>query len=349
MKRINVILVSTVLLLSFYSRENNSAPRPPAARNSDFINTRLKKDTNSFRPGAVWYDENGDVINAHGGGILVAGKTYYWFGEKRSGRGSQGVTVYSSKDLYHWKYEGMALSQSSDPQSDITIGCVMERPKVIYNAKTKKYVMWFHLELKGQGYKAARAAVAVSDKVTGPYTFVKSFRPNGNMSRDMTLFVDDNNKAYEIYSSRENYDMRITELSDDYTSPTEKDKMIFSLHREAPAIFKYNNKYYLITSGCTGWAPNKASIHVADSLFGEWTSLGNPLHGEGADSTWGGQSTYILPVAGKKTSFIFIADRWNPKDLKDSRYIWLPIQFKNSEPYIEWTDKWNLKEVKAFN
>jgi beta-galactosidase len=137
--------------------------------------------------------------------------------------------------------------------------------------------------------------------------------------------------------------MRIVGLSDDYTSPTTNDKMIFSLHREAPAIFKYNKKYYLITSGCTGWAPNKASIHVADSLFGEWTSLGNPLHGDGADSTYGGQSTYILPVAGKKTSFIFIADKWNPKDLRDSRYIWLPIQFKNNAPYIAWTDKWDLK------
>lgn len=341
MKRINIILLSTILLLSFYGRKNDL--------NSYAAHTPLKKDTNSFNPGAVWYDEKGEVINAHGGGILLVGKTWYWFGEKRNAHQSQGVNVYSSKDLYHWKYEGVALSQSGDPQSDITVGCVMERPKVIYNAKTKKYVMWFHLELKGQGYKAARAAVAVSDKVTGPYTFIKSFRPNDNMSRDMTLFVDDDNKAYEIYASRENYDMRIVELSDDYMSPTGKDKMIFSLHREAPAIFKYNKKYYLITSACTGWAPNKAGMHVADSLFGEWAFLGNPLHGEGADSTYGAQSTYILPVAGKKATFIFIADKWNPKDLKDSRYIWLPIQFKNNQPYIEWADKWNLKEFKAFN
>ena len=329
------------MFLSFYSPKNY--PGSYSAR------PLSKKDTNSFRPGSLWYDEKGEVINAHGGGILLLGKTYYWFGEKRGTHQSEGVNVYSSKDLYHWKYEGIALSQSNDPQSDITVGCVMERPKVIYNAKTKKYVMWFHLELKDQGYKAARAAVAVSDKVTGPYTFVKSFRPNDNMSRDMTLFVDDDNKAYEIYSSRENYDLRIVELNDDYTSPTAKDKMIFSLHREAPAIFKYNNKYYLITSGCTGWAPNKADMHVADSLFGEWTLLGNPLHGEGADSTYGGQSAYILPVAGKKPSFIFMADKWNPKDLKDSRYIWLPVQFKNSQPYIEWTDSWNLNDHKTLN
>ena len=338
MKATILIFVTAAFLFSFSHKKKN-----PAVSSNDIA----RKDTNSFKPGAVWYDESGDVINAHGGGILFAIKPYYWFGEKRNARASQGVNVYSSKDLYHWKYEGVALSQSEDPQSDITVGCVMERPKVIYNAKTKKYVMWFHLEMKGQGYRAARAGVAISDKVTGPYQFVKSFRPNENMSRDMTLFVDDDGKAYQIYSSRENYDMRIVQLSDDYTSPTTKDKMMFSEQREAPAIFKYNKKYYLITSGCTGWAPNKASVHVADSLFGNWKNLGNPLHGSGAGSTYGGQSTYILPVMGKKSAFIFMADKWNPKDLKDSRYLWLPIQFKNDEPYIGWMDEWKLDTLKS--
>src|SRR5690242_2184716 len=139
----------------------------------------------------MWYDEDGMVINAHGGGMLYSNKTYYWFGEKRGAHASEGVNVYSSKDLYHWKYEGLALSPSQDPQTDIAVGCVMERPKVIYNAKTKRVVLWFHLELKGQGYKAARAGVAIRDKITRPYQFIKSFRPNDNMSRDMTLFVDD--------------------------------------------------------------------------------------------------------------------------------------------------------------
>jgi beta-galactosidase len=301
------------------------------------------KNNPSFRPGAVWLDESGEVINVHGGGILSVNGTWYWFGEKRGRRASEGVNVYSSKDLYHWKFEGLALSQSQDTASDIAVGCLMERPKVIYNAKTKKYVMWFHLELRGQGYRAARAGVAVSDKVTGPYRYVKSFRPNDNMSRDMTLFVDDDGNAYQIYASRENYDMRIVQLSDDYTAATTRDKMLFSEHREAPAVFKYNNKYYLITSGCTGWAPNKADVHAADSLFGEWTSLGNPLHGSGADSTYGGQSTYVLSVAGKKPAFIFIADKWNSQDLKDSRYLWLPIESKNGVPFIDWKDEWNLE------
>ncbi|MDQ3843028.1 MAG: glycoside hydrolase family 43 protein [Bacteroidota bacterium] len=308
---------------------------------------RIEANTyHAFSPGEVWYDDRGEVINAHGGGVLYVDHTYYWFGEKRGQRASEGVNVYSSKDLYNWTYKGVALSPADDTTSDIARGCLMERPKVIYNPKTGKYVMWFHLELRGQGYKAARAAVAVSDSVTGPYKFINSFRPNGNMSRDMSLYVDDDGSAYHIYSSRDNYDLRLAKLSDDFLTATTKDSMLFSQHREAPALFKYNNKYYLITSAATGWAPNKATLHVADNLFGPWHLLGNPMVGQNADSTFGGQSTYVLPVAGYKNAFIFMADKWNPKDLKDSRYIWLPVQFNGRTPFVEWMDHWDLSFFK---
>ena len=111
---------------------------------------------NSFRPGEIWPDDKGVPINAHGGGILLHKGVYYWFGEhKTEGRaGNQahvGVHCYSSRDLYNWKDEGIALQVSSDPASEIADGCILERPKVIYNRKTRKFVMWFHLAPKGKG------------------------------------------------------------------------------------------------------------------------------------------------------------------------------------------------------
>ena len=113
----------------------------------------------SFKPGALWYYNNNELINAHGGGILFANNKYFLFGEKRGKAKQEGVNVYSSKDLYNWTFEGLALSPNyTDSLSDIANGCLMERPKVIYNKKTKKYVMWFHLELNGQGYKASRCS-----------------------------------------------------------------------------------------------------------------------------------------------------------------------------------------------
>lgn len=135
-------------------------------------------------PGEIWKDNNSAHINAHGGGILYHDGIYYWYGEHKIagkvGNSAQvGVHCYSSSDLYNWKDEGIALKvNDTDPTSDIAKGCVLERPKVIYNTKTHKYVMWFHLELKGKGYLAARSGLAVSDNPTGPFTFLKSFRPN---------------------------------------------------------------------------------------------------------------------------------------------------------------------------
>src|SRR5580704_2181764 len=101
-----------------------------------------------FRPGAVWFDDKGVAINAHGGGILFHDGTYYWFGEHKvegtNGNTAQvGVHVYSSTNLYGWKDEGIALAVSDNETSEIAKGCILERPKVIFNGKTKKFVMWF--------------------------------------------------------------------------------------------------------------------------------------------------------------------------------------------------------------
>lgn len=318
----------------------------PATYEIDYVRVYQKgvqdQGNTAFVPGKLWLDDQGNSINAHGGGILYHNGTYYWYGEKRGGTESQGVNVYSSKDLYHWKFEKLAFSPADDPGSDVAWGCIIERPKVIYNKKTKKFVMWFHLELKDQGYAAARAAVAISDAPAGPFTLVDSFRPNGHMSRDMGLFVDDDDVAYHIYSSDENYELRLAKLTPDYLTPTTADTLLFRNHREAPALFKYNQKYYLFTSGCTGWAPNRAELHVADHLFGPWTSLGDPMRGPDAHITFDAQSTFVLPVVGKKNAFIFMADRWKPKNLLDSRYIWLPVDLQDGKITVPWRDKWNL-------
>lgn len=336
----------------------------------------------SFKPGELWPDDKGIHINAHGGGFLLQGKKYYWFGEHkiagRKGNSAQvGVHCYSSTDLYNWKDEGIALAVSEDSASDIAKGCILERPKVVYNAKTKKYVMWFHLELRGRGYSAARAGVAVSDHVTGPYTFIKSYRPNagwlpyynkavtgtvncfapadksdsffcrdmpgGQMARDMTVFVDDDGKAYHVFASEENFTLHLAELTDDYTGHTGKFIRIYAGHQtEAPAVFKRNGKYYMIGSGCTGWAPNAARWFVADSIWGNWRYMGNPCKGKDSEITYGGQSTYVLPVAGKKDAFIFMADKWQPRNPIDGRYLWLPVQFDKDAIFIEWKDEWDL-------
>jgi len=150
------------------------------------ISVNCQNLNRSFKPGLIWPDDEGRHINAHGGGILYYNSTYYWFGEFRAPRlekdkSHYGVSCYSSKDLMNWKIEGLVLKVINDSASLLKPGCVIERPKVVYNPKTKKFVMWFHHELKGLGYKAALTGVAVSNKITGPYKYIRSLRPNAGV------------------------------------------------------------------------------------------------------------------------------------------------------------------------
>ena len=256
-----------------------------------------------------------------------------------------GVSCYSSENLTDWKFEGIALAPNeTDSLHELNTSKVIERPKVVYNEQTKKFVMWMHVD--SEDYSFARAGVAVADKPEGPYIYQGSIRPNGQMSRDQTLFKDEDGKAYHIFSSENNATMHISLLTDDYLQPTGKVNRIFiEKSREAPAMFRHNKKYYLITSGCTGWLPNPAMVAVADSLMGKWTELYNPCVGAGSDTTYGAQSTYVLPVADKPGKFIFMTDRWNKTDLENSRYIWLPLVLRNDSVIIEWKSEWRISDL----
>ncbi|WP_160724309.1 family 43 glycosylhydrolase [Bacillus sp. USDA818B3_A] len=361
----------------------------------------------SYKPGQVWNDTNGAPIQAHGGGIMYdeQSKKYYWYGEDKTNGylPARGVRVYSSTDLYNWKDEGLALTaiesigqfetdplisklyegrqDKADILNDIGTDRVIERPKVIYNEKTKKYVMWMHTDgpstTSTAMYAKAEAGYALSDSPTGPFVYQESNRmdrapkdaayngqPNQpGMARDMNLFKDDDGTAYLIYSSEENMTIYISKLNDSYTDvvgwhkdgKVERDteyKAVYGedyvrvfpgAQREAPAMFKYQGKYYLITSGATGWDPNPARYTVADTIFGDWKPLRDPSIGAKASTTFDSQSTNVIPVDAKKGKFIFMADRWKASDLKDSRYIWLPIEFgQGDEISLQWYDEWKL-------
>jgi hypothetical protein len=361
----------------------------------------------SFKPGAVWNDTDGSLIQAHGGGILYDDITakYYWYGEDKTYGylPARGVRVYSSEDLYNWKDEGLALTAiasmeqfDTDPliselyagrtdraeiKNDIGTDRIMERPKVIYNDKTKKYVMWLHTDgpsaTSTANYAKAEAGYALSDSPIGPFVYGESHRmdrvppgaaydgqPNQpGMARDMTLFKDDDGTAYLIYSGEENMTIYISRLNEEYTDVTgwHKDgnkardtvykseygvdyiRVFPGAQREAPAMFKYNGKYYLITSGATGWAPNAARYTVAEHIFGEWKPMRDPSVGAKASTTFDSQSTNVIPVDAANGKFIFMGDRWVSSDLKNSRYIWLPVEFgSNDEIMLKWYDQWTL-------
>jgi beta-xylosidase len=288
----------------------------------------LKEITN----GVEWFDTQGNSINAHGGGFLKVNDYFYWIGENR--RNGVFVSCYRSKDLINWEFRGDLLTRQSHPELD---KANIERPKVIYNEKTKQFVMWMHYEY-GRDYSYARAAIAFSDDIEKPFTYLKSFRPFNNMARDCTLYKEEDGTAYFFASARENYDMIMYKLTDDYLDAKEQIATLWpGGHREAPALVKRNGYYFLMTSGCTGWAPNQAKYAYSKSIAGPWSELINI----GDATTFDSQSTFILPLETEtSTSYYYVGDRWDGKKYTNSKYIFLPLAFTNdSTMALEWVEK----------
>jgi Glycosyl hydrolases family 43 len=292
-----------------------------------------------IRPGEVWLDDLGREIQAHGGGILVLKRTYYWFGEDLSQTNDptkRYVACYSSKDLVHWKFRNQVLV-IENPEN-LGKDTILERPKVFYNAKTKKFVMYVHLD--DNGYKIARVAIAVSNKADGKYTYVRSFRPLGQESRDIGQFVDDDGSAYLIFESRPTHGFFIAKLSDDYMM-VEKQMSFVDAPLEGGAIVHYQNLYYVVGSHLTGWRPNPNVYATAPSLSGPWTEMKDIAPPE--TNTYESQSSMLLKVAGTKdTTVIYMGDRWKPSELWDSRYIWMPVEIGDGYLRLPPPQPWTL-------
>lgn len=303
-------------------------------------------------PGNQWKDTDGIPIQAHGGGMLYYQDTYYWYGENKDAETEigkdlnrhnvVGVSCYSSKDLLNWDNRGIVLpAEQLDTEHDLHISKVVERPKVIYNKDTKKFVMFIHIDQKDYNY--AKIGIAVGDSPTGVFNYIGSFKPNNADSRDMTIFQDDDGKAYLFHSSEWNKTLYISTLSDDYLTTTgEMTRIFVDLSREAPAVFKRKGTYYIISSGCTGWDPNEAEYAISNCIEGPWNIIGNPCTGKDADITFYAQSTYVFQVQGRQDAFVFMADIWNKNDLGTSKYVWLPIEFKDKNITIDWQEEWDF-------
>lgn len=295
--------------------------------------------------GALWRDTKGNVIQAHGGGMLVKDGIYYWYGEDRSnGYVGIGVSGYKSKNLVNWEPLGVVLSKSSYDEKWGKDN-INERPKVVYNPRTQKYVMWFHYDRSGYG--DSRAGIATSDAPEGPFKYLGQMRPiESSTYRDQTVFVDDDGSAYAVYSGEDNGTMHVVRLNDEWTAPQMPmvegetwSRNLIKNWREAPAVWKYNGKYYMVTSGTSGWKPNEAKYAVADSMLGPWKDMGDPFVGEKSKTTFDSQSTFVMPLGGNK--FLYGGDRWKPNNLSDSRYIWQPFEMKPDGTFeINYTPNW---------
>jgi len=303
--------------------------------------------------GTIWNDTDGKSIQAHATGILIDpfDNSYWWFGEsiKTDSLDDHGINCYHSKDLLNWINIGQILGQKQVYIKDHPGPYIIERPKVVYNQKTKLFVLWFHLDSGSYGYRYV--GVATSPYPNQTFTFVNGFQPDGVPSLDMNLYEDKKNGivngVYLVRSCNNQY-VGISKLTDDYLNTTGITSTIGE-PREGHAVFYRNNRYYMMTSHLTGWAPNPAELFISDrdSLDeAKWISLGNPT---GSSTTFNSQSTFVLPFPSTKYPgryfYIYMGDRWDYPHLLNATYIWLPYQFNSdTNVSLEWIDKWSLTD-----
>ncbi|KAJ0120337.1 galactan 1-3-beta-galactosidase [Diaporthe amygdali] len=282
-------------------------------------------------PGATVTGTNtGAHVQAHGAGVIEVDGTYYLIGEdKTTGSAFQNINCYSSKDLVSWTYVGALLSRTAS--GDLGPSRVVERPKVIYNSSTKKYVLYLHID--DSSYGEAKVGVATGDSVCGTYNYLGSWRPLGFQSRDIGLFQDDDGKAYLLTEDRAN-GLRIDALTSDYLNVSSSVYTFGSY--EAPAIVKKNGYYFLFASKLTGWNANDNVYTYSTSLSSGWSAWAT--FATAGSNTYTSQTNYVLPVSNSLT--MYLGDRWVSSNLMASTYVWLPLTFSGTTVtmanYVNW-------------
>ena len=343
-----------------------------------------------FRPGKTWYDTDGKPIQAHGGSILFANDTFYWYGENKEGITGRatgtacrywhhGVKLYSSKDLYNWKDEGLIMPASAAENNPFYPAHIMDRPHIIFNKKTGMYVMW--AKTARGSFDGAAFSVCISDDIKKPFRFLHEINLPPFHAGDFDL-IEEDGKGYVVYENPHT-SMICQTLTEDFTSLTDE----YSEHmkekcppfvREAPAFFQRGGRKFLLTSGTTGYFPNPSRFDEIKELHGRWVTLGNACRNDTANNSFHAQFSSVFRHPYKKDLYIALGDRWltdlspqmpdiqkvfhglfdetapkiaanadlstfSDENTSEAKYVWLPVRFdKNGDPYIEWAFEWRI-------
>ena len=328
---------------------------------------------NAIYPGKPWYDTEGKLIQAHGGSILYHEGTYFWCGEDKTTYkpGAKvwhdGVRLYSSTDLYNWKDEGTILPVSDDINNPMHPERIMDRPHIIYNKQTKQFVMWVKFAGTDEDHfdwLTQYMGIAVSDDIRKPFKLIKTIKPLGMIMGDFDVWVDERDGKGYFIADRVHTEVVVADLTDDYLDVTGNYSCHFPhdeppLAREAPCFFKRNNKYYIISSGTTGYNPNPTEVAIADLTHGPYSVQGMFCKDDTKQTSFDTQFCSVFKHPTRYGLYIAIGDRWMAKtsmingkpeaETKEAGYIWLPIRFDGDRAYVSWEDKWKIEDYEISN
>lgn len=350
MNKLTILTLLSLVLVNALKAELSKASNKSMLNSNRIVN------------GSDWYDTRGKLISAHEGEIARFGDTFYWYGSsyKNNPQGRfrmtagpvwNGMQVYTSKDLKNWTYKGVCMPR---PKEGFGLLGATGRGHVMYNEKTKKYVMWYRWFV---AMPASFLCVATADHPEGPFT------PHGpkevgswtGFGSDMNTFQDEDGKGYLIYCDHNKpksggnwrYAIRIDSLSDDYLTSKREGILVFDSGCEAPAMVKYKGKYIAVASGVHGWAGSNTKCAVADSPLGEYKKQADISE----QRTWSSQVTDLIYL--KESDIVMaLCDQWwipDRADIDKSRYLFLPLFFdeKTGRANMEYRKEWSPLESQA--
>ena len=279
--------------------------------------------------GVPWLDTSGNLVNAHGPGFIQVGNTYYMVGEQRSGANDTytgapingedtftGINMYSTTDFVSWTFVGTVVTPI--PGTILAPPNYGERPKILYNASTSKYVIY----IKALNYVGnppvytGSYAVLTSSNIAGPYAY------HGNLSltgaSDFQVFQDTDGAQYLVRDGGTLYKFSTDGLSIAGTTASNIQG------GEGTSLYKAGNTYFWQSSQGTYWYSNDNSYSTAGSLTGAWTSHG--YFCPAGSMTWQSQDSAVVTVTGSAgTTYIYVGDRWTNGDLPSSTLVMQPL------------------------
>lgn len=276
-------------------------------------------------PGRPWLDVAGERIQAHAGGFLYEDGVYYWYGENKEHTDGKseiwtwGIRLYSSADFYNWEDRGLIIPPVlENPNSELFPEKRVDRPHIVKNPNTGKYVCWY----KNSGPDAC-FNVLEADSPLGPWEMAREhLNPFGMRVGDFDLAVDEDTGAGYVYCEAEHkkvVGLRLDRTCTDVEAlvSTQYDGIDPPFTREGVTVLRRGGKLWMLTSGMTGYVPNQSDSAVSEGYEQPFVPAGDPHVGDDTLSSFNSQISQCFKVPAKRDLYLAVADRWVPGFMLD--------------------------------
>lgn len=223
------------------------------------------------------------------------------------------VSVYTSPDLVSWTPAG-GVNESAVVFNAAKAGfanpVIMFCPKIIYNRRTKKYLLW--MNPTSNGFRDAFYAVAESSSYAGPFVLVNKkvsgLAHNASRVGDFNLLVDKDDVAYIAYTgdivggAGPHHRTSVERLNADYTDSTGISSGFFGRSgSEAVAITSFGGHYYVTSGACCCNCQLGGAVYVyraTSSPLGPYTEQpGGPI-----DDSGSGENSKLSTIVGGRAA-----------------------------------------------